>query len=351
MSEFMSAYADSDRDGEWLHKATLRVLESWGSPRDPESGELTYSEVAYARAFERALETSVRAGALERAMLELSGVLPPDDELVSQELLNERAGEILSEQGIDADAADEDDWVDALKTAITELGRPGQPRKDRNVSNAAVRDRVLDAAVARGAIPERERATWAERWGRDPKDTAALVVGLRPSETFAAFAVVDQDGTITVAPDDESSRLHEAAERLLALAGLTGPGGKNPYNEEQYMAVLGGFYALAPQWWDALEAGVEARGPATEEGLVLALKRETARVVLAVEEGAEPPTAAATPETVSGIDLDGLVELNELPAGLVRRARERLVVRGVTKPSDAEVVRAALELAEERLSA
>src|SRR5439155_11635606 len=94
-----------------------------------------------------------------------------------------RAQQLLDEQGIDSPG--DDDWNQALKRAISGIGRPGQPRK---ASSARVRERLLDAAEARGAIAEHERASWVKAWDEDPKATAKMVAALEPSATFTAFA-------------------------------------------------------------------------------------------------------------------------------------------------------------------
>jgi hypothetical protein len=285
MSEFRSAYAESDRDGERRHEQTEAILESWGAPRDPETGRLIYSEVAYAKATVRASEEAVRADALELALLELDDTVPPlDDGAVTRNDLYERAADILAEQGTDVPT--DADWNAALKQAIEELGRPGEQRKDRSVSSARVRDRLLDKAQERGAIRARDRASWEERWAADPKVVAKLVAGLEPDATFATFARRDGDGRVVEAPDDASMALHEATERLLVLAGFTGTAGKNPYTEQDYAEVLVAFGGCEPEWRDALEMRVTARGPFGIANLAHALRLEGNLIVQAIEEGA-----------------------------------------------------------------
>jgi hypothetical protein len=346
VSEFTSAYADPDRDGERLHAATEKVLESWGAPRDPETGKLVYSAEAYTKASARASDHVVRADKLERALLELDGTAPVlDDGVVHRDDIYDRAQQLLDEAG--NDAPDEDDWNEVLKRAIEEVGRPGQPRK---VSSARARDKLLDAAEARGGIAPHERASWADAFDADPKATAKLVAGLEASPTFAKFARRTDDGTIVEGPDVESSRLHETVERLLEVAGFTGAGGAKPYAEQDYASVLAKVSRVDVEWRDTLESGVSERDPYGTDRLVLAIDRESGKIVRAIKEGVEPPAPPAVglyPTRVSGPP----VRLQDLPEQFVVRAREALNANGHTDPSDALLLATTLGLVEEWASA
>lgn len=188
-----------------------------------------------------------RDALLERALTEM-GAAPPGGETVTAELLHARAGEILAERGFTLAQAPEGERVDALKLAIEELGKPGEPRRDLEVERAARATALVRTAVEEGVVRATDAGELTVRATQEPEQVIEELHAKRvflPDERPSAYRDPHfRAAARKLAPagdrvDEESVRIHMAAERLLLYAGVpTRAGGEPQYSYKEYLRAV-----------------------------------------------------------------------------------------------------------------
>jgi hypothetical protein len=207
------------------HQAALRILRQRGI-HAPTAEE--YLEAVTAA--EAGDEDGLRSDILQQALEQLG---EPMQELVTEQMLNIRQREILTEAGffmVEGDSVklpSEAEQLDAMLTAIEELGKPGETRKDLAESAAAVRDRIIDSAVVAGKIPTHLVDVWRDTWDRQPAIAAKTIAAIEPNPAFVELIAGDEDHAIL--PDADGMQLHVRAEAII---------GKADYTEDEYVAAL-----------------------------------------------------------------------------------------------------------------
>jgi hypothetical protein len=278
-----------DEESRRLHEAAENILAHRMRAQGRAASGYTADEYAEAceeaRARLAAGETGLVAGdrILDQAMKELGYTPPGETTVVTEHLLRGRMEQILQERGFsdgqpDLDGssrAPEPERIDAMKQAIGEIGRPGEERKDLAAARADQRDLVLGAAIKQNVIAsESHYEAWGRRYDEDPAGTieelfakGVDVPGITPPSAYRDpdYRAVAQkfsttvDG-VTYHSDEESLRLHMAAEKILADAGFPiGLTGELEYQADDYQRVAAVLYKVGVEHVDELIAEATRR--------------------------------------------------------------------------------------------
>lgn len=214
---------------------------------------------------------AVQATSLDRVLIEEGAFPDVEGGLVTPELLHDRVAQIVAEQGyglgdpaipgIVPSGVPDETLREAVRQAISEIGRVGEERRDAAEVASARRERLVDQAILARKIPNSQREMWIETLERSPDAAEAVFATMPVNPTLEKFSSVS--GGQVILADDTSLELHTRAEAWLEKEGLAkrGPfGGDLQYTSEDY--VLAGTHARDAMVVEATEAALTAQGVA-----------------------------------------------------------------------------------------
>lgn len=199
-----------------LHDAAVERLHA--------AGKFEYSASEYEAAYAHVVQAGEWARRAERL-----GVMP-GSEIVKLEHLVERAGEILREKGFDGIGPDgrvqfatPEQKDAALLQAESELGKVGEPRKDRERLREAADAELVEAAIVAGHVMAHDRAHWLEQLAGAGREAAReALMAFASAKPARDRLVIHREGGRPVITDEKSSAVAAAADALVALAHPNG---------------------------------------------------------------------------------------------------------------------------------
>lgn len=242
----------TDPESQRIHEAAEKKLadrmRAIGKPAD------AYSSEEYLDAVDEVTAGAElpAGGDLEDALAELGLT----ERTVTAADLEQLQTEILAERGLDRipkSSLPKHERVDAMREAISRIGKPGEPRRDLEQAKTARKNELAVLASRAGVLNPDNVAGWMSRYDRDPEAATAELAArgvdvpgytppspLRDPEYAKAAApfISTAGGGPVLLPDEPGVRLHADAEALLASNGHRRSDGTFEYSAAEYMAAV-----------------------------------------------------------------------------------------------------------------